>query len=331
MIYTKAVQILKATIGIASNSETHLPQLPFPIEVKSLHTDFFSVEEVPFQDDLDGYISIEDSEEEAWYRVEKDTIHFRGPFNKMRTQSSDLRFTFWGNQGFLYRYTLFLLEKKHHIYNLHACALYEKETQTLFVIIGGAGSGKTVYLLSGLAQGLQLFSTETVHFSIEEGGIRWYLGSLLDNIRYGNLIYDFPQFLPPGPTPDPDQAWQKKIALDLSSYRTDFDEVLNPKSVVILFPHIEQGRQGFQLTPVDDKRKSTKFLFDNISQKITETVVLFDSLPFLGLDEEPLAVKRLNNIKHLMQHPSIRLTASVLTNPKDCWGNLLNTQGENYE
>ena len=51
MTFRKAVKILKAEVGIESNIVDHIPALPFPLEVKSLHTDFHSVVEVPFRED----------------------------------------------------------------------------------------------------------------------------------------------------------------------------------------------------------------------------------------------------------------------------------------
>ncbi|GAH37994.1 unnamed protein product, partial [marine sediment metagenome] len=238
-------------------------------------------------------------------------------------EASDLRFSLWGNQGFLYRYALYLLEKKHRIYNFHACALYQEKKDQMFVVIGGAGSGKTVYLLNGLAKGLKLFSTETVHFRIEKDAVSWFMGSLVDNVRLGTLMYNFPQFLPKIETQEAGEEWQKKIALDLSPYKTDFEELKTPRSVVILFPRIEEGRKGFLLNLIEDRRKATKALFDNISQKIAENVILYDKIPVLGFDEKQMALARLKYASQLVHHKTITKIASVLSNPDDCWGDLL--------
>jgi hypothetical protein len=322
-LFKKAIEILGATVGIESNREKLLPSLPLKTEVKSLLTDFLDVAEIPYSDKLDGYIFIQDSEEKPTYQRSAETVKFKGPFFQMSQYASDRRFSLWGNQGFLYRFALYLLEKKHKIYNLHACALYQEEKDELYVITGGAGSGKTVYLLSGLSKGAKLFSTETVHFRISGDEVTWFMGSLLDNVRWGTLIHDFPQFLPDLETPQEGKKWQKKIALDLSSYRTKFEKLANPRSITILFPRIEEGRQGFALSPMEDKRKTAKALFDNISQKLTETVILYDCMPFLGLEEKELASARLESVNNLVHHPSLALIASVLSNPSECWGNLL--------
>lgn len=322
-LYTTAIKILKATIGIESNRQELLPSLPFKIEVKSLLTDFRQVEEIDQTTDLDGYISVEESSEEPSYEFLDRRATFKGPFLKLTKEASDLRFSLYGNQGFLYRYTLYLLEKKHEIYNLHACALLHEEKSALYVIIGGAGSGKTVFLLSGLVKGLKLFSTETVHFRMGYDDVTWFMGSLVDNVRFGTLMYDFPQFLPDIQPPKPDEVWQKKIALDLSSYRTHHEVLTNLESIHIFFPRIEKGHQGFLLNPIQNQKKAAKGLFDNISQKLTETVVLYDKIPVVGLDEEGLTLERLHHVDKLLKHKSIKQIASILSNPQDCWGDLI--------
>ncbi len=322
-MHRTAVKILKARIGIESSAEDLLPSFPLSIEVKSLLTDFKNVERIPYSEKLDGYISIHESDNPPSYEFLGDRVIFTGPIRKLFREASDLRFSLWGNQGFLYRYSLFLLEKKHRTYNLHACALYSQEKDHLYVVIGGAGSGKTVYLLSGLIKGLRLFSTETVHFQIDKNTISWFMGSLVDNVRLGTLMHNFPQFLRYIDTQETDDEWQKKIALDLSSYKNDNEKLTNPSAVTILFPRIEEGRKGFILIPITDRRKAVKALFDNITQKLSETVILYDRLPVLGFDEEIMAQKRLSTASQLIEHESVIQTASVLSNPDECWGELL--------
>ncbi len=322
-MFKTAVEILKARIGLESNNENLLPVLPPSVEVKSLLTDFKDVERILYSTDLDGYISVEETREEPCFAFSGEKARFSGPFLRLSEEASDLRFSLWGNQGFLYRYTLYLLEKKHSIYNLHACALYHEKRNHMYVVTGGAGSGKTVYLLSGLARGLQLFSTETVHFRKENGAITWFMGSLVDNVRLGTLTHHFPQYLSLMETQEGTDEWQKKAALDFSSHRTSFEEISDPEAVTILFPRIEEGRQGFLINPIHDRRKAARALFDNISQKIAETVVLYDRIPIPGLDEKEMAGRRLNQVNALLEHGTVKLTASVLSNPMECWGDIL--------
>ncbi len=319
----RAVKILEATIGLTADKEDLLPQLPFPVEVKSLLTDFKEVIEIPYSDHLDGYVTVEDTQGELRYERDDDRLMFRGPFLRLNRKASDLRYSLWGNQGLMYRFILYLLEKKHSIYNFHACALFDPRQNRLFLILGGAGSGKTACLLSGLLKGLKLFSTETVHFRLQQNRLTWLMGSLVDNVRWGTLIHDFPDFLPDEKPPEKNQVWLSKTALDLSSYRAQPDELSNLESVTILFPHIEEGRTGFHLQPIQDPRKAAQALFSNVSEKLSETVILYDTFPWLGFEDRGLTEARLETLRRLVKHESISRIAAVLSNPRECWGDLL--------
>ncbi len=318
-----AVQILEATIGIQSDQEEILPSLPFGVKAESLLTDFLRVEQISYGDGLDGYISIKDIEREPKYISKDNAVIIRGPFSRLQREASDQRYTLWGNQGFLYRYALYLLEKKHGIFNFHACALYQEDKDKLYVIIGGAGSGKSVYLLSGLEKGLRLFSTETVHFRLDQDNITWFMGSAVDNIRYGTLIHDFPRFLPSGDIPDMQDQWQKKIAIELSEYCSHNEIIKNPTSIHILFPRIEKGFEQILLNPIKDRKKTVKILFDNITQKLAETIVLYDKMAVLGLDEIDMARERLRTANELAGHETVTEISSVLCSPNNCWERIL--------
>jgi len=322
MVYKKGLKVLRATIAISSNRKDILPSLPFPLGVQSLLTDFKDVEEIPYSPQADGSISIQDvPEERPRYQLSGTKVVFKGGFAKLARRASDPRFSFWGNQGFLYRFTLFLLEKEHLIYSLHACALHQAENNRLFIIAGGAGSGKTVFLLSGLEQGLTLFSTETVHFKKEGRRFRWFMGSLVDNVRVGTLRHHFPRFLD-SLSLSSECEWQEKVAVDLSRYRSPQESLVDPE-IVILFPRIEEGRGVLVLGPVRDPKKTAKALFDNISLKRSETFLLYDRLPVLGLDRPELAKARLESSLGLAGHKNTVFCATVLAGPRQCWGGLL--------
>lgn len=322
-MFNTAVKILQATIGIQSNREQLLPHLTLETKIESLLTDFRSVETIPYYPNLDGHISIQENNSGPSFENQEGHFLFEGPFLKLQKRASDPRYTLWGNQGFLYRYTLYLLEKKHRIYNFHACALYDDDSDILYVVIGGAGSGKTIFLLRGIEKGLKLFSTETVHFQISKDNVIWHMGSLVDNIRFGTLIYDFPRFLPSGEKPAPDELWQKKTALDLSEHKTHKAIIENPSAVHIFFPRIERGFEKIILNPIKEKQKAIKGLYDNITQKLAESVILYDELIVLGLDERELANDRLAAVIELVNHSTNVQISTVLSNPRDCWENII--------
>jgi hypothetical protein len=325
-VHRQGLRILKASIGVVSNRKSLLLSFPLPLEVKSLLTDFKEVESIPYPADPDGRISIyEMPAVKPCCRISGQRAVFRGPFISLTRRSSDLRYSFWGNQGFLYRFALYLLEKNHRVYSLHACGLFQAEKNRLYVIAGGAGSGKTVYLLSGLEKGLRLFSTETVHFTLAGRRVVWFMGSLVDNVRMETLRRHFPRFMPSALSLSSVARWKEKIALDLSAYKCSLGTLENP-DVVILFPRIGEGRDSFSLSPIDNPARAAQALFNNISEKLAETVVLYDRIPVPGLDSSDLAGARLRAAERLARSKRTRLVASVLSSPSRCWGDLLSEQ-----
>ncbi len=322
-MFQKGLRILEARVGIETNEKILLPQFPLKIEVPSLLTDFNDVQEIPYSSDLDGYVSVkEEHTQEASIEFSAENLRLRGPFIKFTKEAHDTRFSLWGNQGLLFRYLLFLLETRHQIFSIHGCALLREEHNRLYVVVGSAGSGKTVYLLSGLEKGLKLFSAELVHFRIKKGSLEWIQGALIDNVRIGTLRHHFPRFKPDIPLSETQEEWQEKIALDLSAHKSKKESILNPE-IVMIFPRIEEGWPKFHLTPLEERRKTVSFIFDNISQKITETVILYDKIPLTGFDNPRNAKTRLNTVKELSQHNTFMTASSVISSPHECWGNLL--------
>jgi hypothetical protein len=323
MAYRTGIRILLAKIGIESNRRSLLPRFPLPIEVPSLLTDFHEVEETAFPSRPDGRIVIENTMSARWdYAFSRGKAVFRGPFQLYEKSASDMRFTFWGNQGYLYRYILYALESSHAVFSFHAAGLHDPAKNRLYIVAGGAGSGKTVFLLSAISRGLKLFSTETVHFRLDKRGPTWFKGSLVDNVRMGTLVRDFPRFCPPRVRDLAEaEVWKNKIALDLSSFQSIPDTLVQPE-IVIIFPRIEEGRRGFFATPFSDRRKAAKAVFDNISQKIAETVILYDRVAVPGFDGAALARARLEAAEALVKHRSVRTPLTVLSNPAECWGDL---------
>ncbi|MBM3310175.1 MAG: hypothetical protein FJY80_01565 [Candidatus Aminicenantes bacterium] len=317
-------RVLRATFAVWSNRKELLPSFPLKAEVPSLLTDFKSVDPIPCPVSPDGTIFIEDRPGRPTARLAGRRASFRGPFRRLAREASDARFGFWGNQGFLYRFALRLLEERHGVFSLHAAGLVDERGPVLYVVIGGAGSGKTVFLLSGLARGLKLFSTETVHFRPSSSGrLRWDKGSVIDNVRLGTLVHDFPDFRPPNVAKSgAKDLWTKKIALDLGAFASTEDVLVDP-DLVLLFPRVEAGRRSHIRRPVGDPRTAAKAFFDNMSQKIGESFLLYDRLALPGQDTSDLAAARLRAAKRLARHPSVRLTASVLAGPERCWGDLV--------
>jgi hypothetical protein len=323
-MFKKAIQILEATIGIQANKEELLPALPCPSnEIHSLLTDFHEVKEIEYSKNMDGEIQVKNNPQKPNIKFHENKASLTGPFLELNNKTSDMRYSLWGNQGFLYRFTLYLLEKYHSIYNFHACALFDDKNEILYIVMGETGSGKTVFLLKGILEGLKIFSTETLHCQIKKRNIKFYMGSLVDNVRFSTLVYHFPQFLRSKASLSSDEIWERKIALDLSSYKSKPKILKNPQKVFIIFPRVEEGRKHFHLSHHKNKDKVYQMLFTNLSQKISQTFLLYHQFPVPGFDDKDMAAKRLQFIQTLLNQPSLKNITSILTDHEKCWEKFL--------
>jgi hypothetical protein len=148
------------------------------------------------------------------------------------------------------------------------------------------------------------------------------MGSLADNVRLGTLRRDFPRFLPGASGGPREDDWSRKTAVDLSCYRAA-EETLTDPDVFLLFPRVEEGLGAFFLWPHPDDRLVTQSLFLNASEKLSQTTLLYDRVPVPGFDSAALAEERRIACWGLARHPTRVFSASVLSGPRECWGDLL--------
>ena len=325
-MFKKAIKILNLKIGLLSNREELLPELPLKAEYESLLTDFHKVTEIEFSEGLDSYLIIVDEETMIpVINISHDKILASGSFLKLTSETDDLRFSFFGNEGLIFRYALMLLEEKYGIYSFHACSMYDEKTKRLFIACGSAGSGKTCLILKGLELGLKLFSTEMTHFEVKDGKLHFYKGSLVDNIRIGNLKYSYPDIFKKLDIelPQTSDEWGKKIAVDLGKFETAFDEITEPE-IVVLFPHIEEKRDEVHLSDMKGKERTvSRLLFNNATEKIGEEVLLYESIPVAGLDSPAGREKRLGAVKSLMEKGRMVKILKLVAGSQNCWEGIL--------
>ena len=314
----KAFRILKATFSVLANKEELIPDMFFSVNYESLLTDFHTIEEIEYSDNLDFHITMLDEPDKPFdISVSEKRISLTGSILKSTSEASDLRFTLFGNEGLLFRYTLMVLEQKYNIHSFHACSVYDEKTNQMYIAPGGAGSGKTCLILKGLELGLKLFSTEMTHFSFEKG-LTLYKGSLIDNIRIGNLKYSYPS-VPKRlnlTLPETADEWGKKIPVDLKQAQTKFDSI-EKTNITVILPHIEEEREKSIVTDVKDRRVARKVLFDNISDKIAENVLLYDQLPLAGLDNPVLMKNRFYAVDRFLNHTE--RVVKVIAGSQNCW------------
>ena len=120
------------------------------------------------------------------FTVGKTTIA-KGAFARLTKQTKDLRYTFFGNEGLLFRRTLKLLEDNYGIFSFHACAMYHPSRKRLYLIIGSAGAGKTCFMLKGIQMGFKLFTAEMGHFRISDGKLEFFKGACTPVCSFNSL------------------------------------------------------------------------------------------------------------------------------------------------
>jgi hypothetical protein len=321
-MFKRAVKIVEARIGLVSNNEKLITEARYFAGqvMESLLTDIHSIEPIPFSDDLDScFVVIDDPNIQPQVKITEKVCTATGDFSRYEKECSDNRYSLFGNLGLFFKYLLVTLERYHQIYSFHASSMYSPSRDTLLLVVGGAGAGKTVFLLKGLEDDWKIFSTEMTHFRFTDKGYEFYMGSLYDNIRLGNLIYDFPKAneklqveIPPGVT----DVWGYKIAIDMRHIAAS-PHYRNPR-VTVVDARIESGRDTPIVKTVTRQEKIVKILFDNATEKLGPTLVFYDVIPVESFDTPELMRRRLEVMQRFVAEVKLNPVKSVLAGAKNC-------------
>jgi hypothetical protein len=328
-LHRRAIRIVHARLGLVSNNRELITRSEYFTDrvPQSLLTDYHRVDDLPWDGapaGVDAEIRIIDTPGLApAIALEPDRVLAVGDWTALEAANSDRRYSLFGNLGFVFRYAIHALERHHDTWSFHASAMVDDKGD-LWLIPGGAGAGKTVFLLEGLARGWTIFSTEMTHVRLTAGGYEFYKGSLFDNIRLGTLLYDFPAVLERLGTelPASKDPWGSKIALDLGHVQTPSDVLVSP-SLRIVSPKVESGRDRAVVTRLDRREKLVKLLFDNATEKHGNTVLLYDRIPVPSLDTPALMARRLGAMQALVERATIKSARSTLCGARNCMEGLL--------
>ncbi len=320
-MYKRAVRICQARIGIVSNNEKLITESRYfeGQVMESLLTDIHSIEPIPYGKGLDAYfVVIDEPGLRPIVKVAEKVLFATGDFTRYEKECSDNRYSLFGNLGLFFRYLLVTLERCHHIYSFHASSMFSPSRNTLLLVVGGAGAGKTVFLLKGIEDDWQIFSTEMTHFEFTDKGYLFHMGSLFDNIRLGNLVYDFPQAnrklqLEIPQVPD---IWGHKIAIDMKHIAAEL-QYLNPK-VLVVDAKIESGRDTPIVKTIARKEKIVKLLFDNATEKFGSPFLLYDFIAVESMDTPELMNRRVRDMYRFVEEVNLFPVKSVLAGAKNC-------------
>ena len=318
---SRGLRILGITYGLGSNNRGLIfnPEFFEPGEIQSQITNWCEIEHIPYGPDLDAYCHfLDDSSLPSEIQVGDRELFVQGDLSRLDREGCDRRWSLLGNMGLFFRYAL-TVQERHGIHALHASAIYKPHENELLVIVGKAGAGKTVYLLEALARGYQIFSTEMTYFRLAPEGVVFFQGALMDNIRVGNFVYDFPEAAErlELELPHVENPWEAKISVSMAGVTTEQAVLLNPK-LSFVFPRIEAGREHAIVHDVARPRTLTRLLFESASEKIGSTTLLYEELPLAGLDSPALAQARWEAVAQLVAAPQweIEQARATLAGPK---------------
>jgi hypothetical protein len=319
--HTRGLRILGITYGLATNQRELIfnPEFFESGAIHSLITNWCEIEDRAYASDLDAHATFFD---EPGRPVDIDVrelaLAIHGDLSRLQRQGLDKRWSLLGNLGLFFRFAL-TVQERHGIYALHASAIYKPEDHELMVIVGKAGAGKTVFLLEALVRGYQIFSTEMTYFRFVPDGLYIYRGALMDNIRVGSFVYDFPQAAErlELELPKVDDPWSVKISVDVSSATTKETTLINP-TLSFIFPRIETGYDHAIVQAIEDPRTLTRLLFESASEKIGNSCLLYEQVPLPSLDNQELGEARMAAISRLIAAPSwkIKQSKTTLAGPK---------------
>ncbi len=171
--------------------------------------------------------------------------------------------------------------------------------------------------------GLKLFSAEMAHFRLTDKGAEFFKGAMQDNVRIGNLKHDFPKVreMLGIELPEVEDEWATKITLDLSSLSIEEERLENPE-VVLVFPRVERNAEDFAVKEMEEP-EATKALFDNITEKVGQPVLLYDCLPVGGWDTPESLRRRLEVVTSFLRLPNVRRVLRTFSGPQNCWEGVL--------
>jgi hypothetical protein len=307
-VIRRGFEVGPARVGVSCNAPALLESRRF----FWLDTNFKPVMRIPFSEAKDSRMEIWEGGAGPTLEFEGRTLVLRGSFIQLQGEARDPRYSIFGNLGIFSTWVLRTLEDARGVHTLHACGLVRDGR--LLIVSGGAGSGKSVFLLSALDRGWRLFATEFVHFQARKDLV-FFKGSLKDTVR----VETFRDFFPEWPRRlglELEAEVGGKLAVDLSAYQADGDRLENPE-LNIVFPHVEERRARILSGEIEDEEELRRRLFAGATEKIEKGILLYGRLAVPGFDDLSLGKRRAAAVERLMESGRLRRALSWVSGVED--------------
>lgn len=321
--YMRAFSLYKLNFIIESKNKELINNDEFFLgkgeHLHSLLSNFNHLQEIDPPNYPDVIFRLRDSNATAVSFTQKgdNTFELAGPLVKNETHAKDKRVCIFGNMGFFSKFLVRELEKK-GIFSIHSTSFFDPKNKRLFLVIGGSGSGKSTVLLKAISiGGIEVFGTEITHFSTGSSDIKMIKGSMWQNCRMGNLVFDFPELLEKfGLTSIEGDLWHMYKSVPLHNLQTpesDFERL----KIVILMPRIEGERNTISINKV---AKSTILfnLFQNMSDKVSPPTLLWGNHFLPSIDSSVLQIVRMSSAEKFLASAQIESCWNILASPGRC-------------
>jgi hypothetical protein len=320
--YYRAFANLNIQVGICSNFKANIYDEEYfsgqGTKLHSLLSNFHRLKEVTFSlsNDTNFYL-IDMKSCPLNVDICTKNVYLTGDIQELEGRPKDKRKAIFGNMGFFSKLMIRALEHK-GTYSFHSVSFICPKNNTLYLVLGGTGAGKSVVLLSALEKGCKLFGSELTHFSIVDSKVLFHKGSLAVNCRVGNLVEDFPSFakrfkiynLPTS------SIWDCYRSVDMSELQAEQD-ILEDPDIILILPRIEAQRRVPTISKVDH-HKLKGYLFDNICEKISPPSIIGERYLLPALDSFELQTSRMEAIIKFCDRARVTASYQVLAAPDNC-------------
>lgn len=318
----RGFRIWDAQVGVVSNYRAIVDDREYFFgegqQLHSLLSNFCRIDPIPFSDAHHLYLHIFDNALSSVQAcVDGNGVYVSGNIAELESSSTDKRQTIFGNMGLFTKLCVKALEMT-GLYTFHSTSMYCPADDTLYMILGGSGSGKSTVLLAGLEKGFQLFGSELTHFSYNEGRLKFFKGSVYQNCRVGNLVSDFPGLIERFKIPDlpSDDIWHSYRSVNMRDAQTALDVLDNP-NVVSIFPRIEARVDSPEVSSVNPG-SIVSDVFTSLCDKVSPPSWLYNSVLVPSIDDRQSQRQRLEAARAFCSEAKNLECWRVMASPHNC-------------